>query len=121
MTNLIYHITSRTAWSAELEQGIYSPDSLISDGFIHCSKMNQLLRVANNYYTNLHGLVILEIDTLQLNPKVRWEAGTDKPNELFPHIYGPLNSDAVVGVIDFEPGVDGKFLLPQSIAAVDHE
>jgi uncharacterized protein (DUF952 family) len=121
VTNFIYHITYLTAWSAAQEKDGYSPDSLTSNGFIHCSKVDQILRVANSYYPNQHGLVILVIDPSRLNPKVRWEAGTDKTDELFPHIYGPLNSDAVVRVLDFEPGVDGRFLLPQSLAAPDHE
>ena len=29
--------------------------------------------------------------------------------EPFPHIYGPLNPDAVVDVVPLEPGPDGKF------------
>jgi len=121
VTNFIYHISSLTAWSAAQEQGRYSPDSLTNNGFIHCSKKDQILRVANSYYSNQRGLVILVIDPSKLNPKVRWEAGTDKADELFPHIYGPLNSDAVVRVLDFEPGAEGRFLFPQSLAAPDHE
>ena len=116
MTELIYHITSRTSWSAAPKSGVYSADSLTSQGFIHCSKIDQILRVANAYYSNQHGLVILEIDPAQLKPELRWEAGTDKADELFPHIYGPLNLEAVEHVLDFEPGADGKFHMPDSLS-----
>jgi uncharacterized protein (DUF952 family) len=112
MTRLIYHITSRRAWSAAQETGLYSADSLASQGFIHCSKVDQILRVANSFYTNQKGLVILEIDSSSLNPPLRWEPGTDKADELFPHIYGALNLAAVLQVFDFEPGQDGMFALP---------
>ena len=115
MTELIYHITPRTSWSAAQKPGVYSADSLMNEGFIHCSKLDQILRIANSFYANQHGLVILVIDPSQLKPQVRWETGTDKADELFPHIHGPLNLEAVDRVLDFEPGPDGIFHLPISL------
>ena len=115
MTELIYHITSQAAWSAAQKPGAYSVSSLEGEGFIHWSKTHQILRVANAFYPGQYGLVILGIDLCRLEPEVRWEAGTDKPDELFPHIYGPLNLDAVVRVLDFEPGPDGMFSLPKEL------
>ncbi|HEX7567941.1 MAG TPA: DUF952 domain-containing protein [Anaerolineaceae bacterium] len=115
MTELIYHITSRSSWSAAQKFGAYSADSLTSQGFIHCSKLHQILRVANSIFTNQRGLVILVIDPSQLKLEVRWEPGTDKSDELFPHLYGPLNLEAVVGVLDFEPAPDGMFSLPAEL------
>ncbi|HEY5269338.1 MAG TPA: DUF952 domain-containing protein [Anaerolineales bacterium] len=115
MTDFIFHITARTSWSAAQKPGRYSADSLTSEGFIHCSEMNQIKRVANNLFTNQHGLVILVIDPSRLKPEVRWEVGTDKADELFPHIYGPLDLEAVVRVLDFEPGPDGMFSLPAEL------
>jgi uncharacterized protein (DUF952 family) len=112
---MIYHITSRTSWSAAQKSGAYTADSLASEGFIHCSKVEQILRVASTWYAGQRGLVLLEIDETRLSPEVRWEPGTDKPDELFPHIYGPLNMDAVLRVHDFDPGSDGHFSLPLSL------
>ncbi len=112
MTELIYHITSHISWAAAQKSGAYFADSLTSAGFIHCSKANQIVRVANIFFTNQLGLAILVINPLKLKSEVRWEAGTDKANELFPHIYGPLNVEAVMRVLDFEPGLDGMFSLP---------
>jgi hypothetical protein len=34
---------------------------------------------------------------------------------LFPHIYGPLNLDAVTEVMDFPCGPDGRFVLPAAL------
>jgi uncharacterized protein (DUF952 family) len=109
---VIYHITSRTSWADAKKSGAYTADSLSTQGFIHCSKADQVVRVADTWYTGQHGLVLLEIDLTRLKPEVRWEPGTDKPDDLFPHIYGPLNADAVSRVLDFEPGPDGRFTLP---------
>ncbi len=33
----------------------------------------------------------------------------------FPHIYGPINLDAVIQVLDFEPDENGDFTLPTSL------
>lgn len=109
MNPFIYHITARTSWSAAQERGLYIAPSLEMEGFIHCSKAEQVLRVANAFYRSQRGLVLLEIDLTALWPEVRWEAGTDKPDEHFPHVYGALNLEAVRRVLDFPPDEDGFF------------
>jgi uncharacterized protein (DUF952 family) len=109
---LIYHITTRHAWVAAQKTGAYRADSLASQGFIHCSTSDQVVRVANAFYRSQSGLVLLEIDPSELEPDVRWEPGTDKADELFPHIYGFINVDAVLRVLDFPAGTQGTFELP---------
>ncbi len=116
MSDCILHATFRTSWSAAQEAGAYTADSLASEGFIHCSKADQILRVADLLFAGQHGLVILVVDPARLTSELRWEAGVDLTVELFPHIYGPINLDAVAGVLDFEPGLDGKFHLPVSLS-----
>ena len=115
MSEFILHATSRAAWSAAQARGQYSADSLAGEGFIHCSKVDQILRVANLSFTGQHGLVLLVIDPGRLASELRWDPGADLATELFPHIYGPINLDAVAQVIDFEPTPDGKFHLPKSL------
>ncbi len=115
MSELVYHITGRDKWQAGKRTGEYRADSLEQSGFIHCSKSEQILRVANTFYNNTSGLVILAIDPNQLKVELRWEPGTDKPDELFPHIYGPIDVTSVVKVYAFETGKDGRFLLPEGL------
>jgi uncharacterized protein (DUF952 family) len=115
VSEFILHATERAAWSAAQAQGQYSADSLAEQGFIHCSRISQILRVADVFYAGQHGLLLLVIDPQRLNSELRWEPGTDLATELFPHVYGPINLDAVVQGIDFEPAPDGKFHLPKSL------
>jgi uncharacterized protein (DUF952 family) len=115
MSELIYHITSRAAWDEAQKQGKYEADSLAGQGFIHCSKTGQILRVANSMYRGQPGLVLLAVDPAQLKSPLRWEPGQDLTTEVFPHVYGPINLEAVYNVLTFEPNPDGTFGLPQEL------
>jgi uncharacterized protein (DUF952 family) len=115
----LLHATTQATWSAAQASGEYAADSLAREGFIHCSTAEQILGVADRFFAGRHGLVLLVIDPARLSPELRWEPGTDLAAELFPHIYGPINLEAVVGVLAFEPGPDGKFHLPRSLEFPD--
>jgi len=120
---IIFHLASNDAWLAAVETGAYHADSLSSEGFIHCSTSAQVVDVANAFYHGLHGLALLQIDTEKLGSELKWEPPAH-PNperaaavgdELFPHVYGPFNLDAVTKVIPFEPAADGTFSLPPGL------
>ena len=102
----IWHITKREQWEQAQITQIYLSESLESEGFIHCSSQAQVLQTANFLFRGQSGLVLLGIDSSKVQPKIRYE---DVDGTAFPHIYGALNTDAVVEVLDFVPGVDGLF------------
>lgn len=120
---MIYHLTRRADWSAAQREGIYRGDTLDSQGFIHASTAEQVTRVANAIFKGQTDLVLLCIDEQKAQPKVIFEppinpaTGQPEPNvtDLFPHIYGALNLDAVVRVVDFPPDSDGVFHLPPEV------
>ena len=116
---MIYHITSLGEWQAAQQRGEYRAASLETEGFIHCSTETQVLPVAEKYYRGRGRLPLLAIDPTRLSSELRWEppsGGAPPPGvpegELFPHIYGPINLDAVVKVFDLEPSPEGKHTLP---------
>ncbi|HUH97861.1 MAG TPA: DUF952 domain-containing protein [Anaerolineales bacterium] len=120
MSENILHITSRKAWQAAQRAGQYAPPSLTSEGFIHCSTRAQVLPVAEKFYRGQTGLILLVIDPTRLASALKWEPpfdGAPPPGvsgaAAFPHIHGPLNLEAVVQVLDFEPASDGQFVLPR--------
>ena len=105
----IYHITSQKKWLAALEFGEYLDESLANEGFIHCSSRTQVEATANRYFSGQTGLVLLEIDPALCASEIRYEISGD---ELFPHIYGPLNLDAMKDVFAFDPDDEGEFHFP---------
>lgn len=108
---MIVHITTHADWESAQVVGEYRHDSLEEEGFIHCSNPDQVLGPANEFFHGRTDLVLLLIDPARLSAELVYEdthnAGSD-----FPHIYGPLNLDAVIGVVPFPARSDGSFDLP---------
>ena len=105
-TDTLLHICPASDWQNAQPWGEYRAASLASEGFIHCSTPAQVAVTANRFYHGQQGLVLLVIDAGRLTSEVRYEAAD---GSLFPHLYGPLNLDAVVEVRAFEPDEDGTF------------
>jgi uncharacterized protein (DUF952 family) len=117
---MIYHIASRKAWREAQQRGDYRAESYEREGFIHCSTAAQVLPVAEKYYAGKRGLLVLVIDPERLASELKWESpsGGTPPagvpeGELFPHVYGPINLDAIVKVLDLEMNPDGKHSVPE--------
>ena len=94
----IYHITTRQAWALAQEQGVYAAPSLKEEGFIHCSHENQLEGVMQRYFQGKTELIKLVIDADKLSSRMIYD-WSKALTETFPHVYGPINLDAVVEVV----------------------
>lgn len=106
----IYHITTDDEWRKARATGVYAAESLATEGFIHLSTREQLLWVADRFYRGRGELVLLAVDPALLRAELRYEES--EPGQRFPHLYGPLNLDAVVDAHPFPPDPDGTFQLP---------
>ena len=113
----LFHIVPRSEWEKAKKQGSYSPASLKQEGFIHCSKTDQLLGVANGFYKGQKDLIIIRINKEEVSSEIKFEPPIEAPLSglLFPHIYGALEINAVEKEIDFPCGSDGNFSLPEDL------
>lgn len=93
----IYHITTRNEWEAALQKGQYEAASLATEGFMHCSTEDQVAGVLARYFKDKTDLVKLTIDQALVERPLVFELASSV-NELFPHIYGALNINAVIDV-----------------------
>ncbi len=96
---IIYHVTTATEWNSAKQNGFYESPSLKAEGFIHCSQDDeQVAGVLERYFAGKNDLVKLVIDTDKLTAGYvfEWSPSTQ---DTFPHIYGPINVDAVIKVI----------------------
>ncbi len=98
-SDYIYHVTTKQQWAEAEKLGHYDSDTLATEGFIHCSTEPQVAGVLERYYQGKTGLVKLKIEKSKIERPLIFElAGSI--NEVFPHIHGALNLDAVVEVTE---------------------
>ena len=111
MADIIYHLAFRADWVAGVAAGEYRAPSLAEEGFIHASAdEEQMLRVAARLFAGRDDLLVLDVDTERLPDDSLVIREPARSGEIYPHVYGPINPDAVVqvrGLVpdDADPGV----------------
>ncbi len=96
---MIYHVTTKQDWENALKEGFYEATSLHSEGFIHMSTKDQVQGVLERYYSGVNDLILLHVDESRLTAPLKYEQSPTLQQD-FPHVYGRLNLDAVVGSED---------------------
>lgn len=105
---IAYHLAPVDVWEREKASGSYTPEAFGQDGFLHATNgLGRLRRVANEFYTaDARPYTVLVLDVAKLEAPMRY----DDEGQLFPHIYGPLNVDAVIAELPVHRGDEGVFL-----------
>ena len=114
---MILHIAIKSQWEESLDKGYYGEPLLEKDKFIHCSEIENVVDVANgnDYLRNVEKqMVILCVDEEKLKAEVKYEQ-RGKLGIKFPHIYGLINVDAVIDVVDLNKDVNGDFIFPDKL------
>ncbi len=102
-----YHLVPMPVWAERGAADTYVPEAYEADGFIHCTNgLEPLLAVANMFYTaDERQYEVLVLDVSRIQSDVRY----DDEEQVYPHIYGPLNTNAVIGELLVEREDDGTF------------
>jgi len=125
---MIYHIVIESEFRSQLEGPVYLPSGLSDDGFVHCALAPSVVPVANDYYADASGRVLLlEIDPSRLGSETRYEAAAPTAGggsshlasaSQFPHVYGPINKEAITGVGVLDRTVGG-YEWPRAFTPLD--
>ncbi|MDZ7680338.1 MAG: DUF952 domain-containing protein [Fodinibius sp.] len=106
--DLLFHITTQEHWKEFQKDGSYVPESLDTEGFIHCSSGSQLEDTANRLFGDEDEILLLVIDASMIRDDVKYE-DDDDIGEKFPHIYGAISVNAVIDKIKVKAEKNGKF------------
>ncbi len=112
----LLHIALPDDWTAARAAGEYRVSTrgktLDDEGFIHCSYPRQVEGVANRYYGDVVELMLLHLDPDLIEAEVRIEPASEGGEELFPHVYGPIPTAAVVAATWWDRDDDGMWRKP---------
>lgn len=102
-----FHLTPKDCWSKQRTGQTYTPEPFATEGFIHCTDgEDNVVAVGNRYYAGVpREMICLVIDCNAVKSEIRYE----DPDKIYPHIYGPLNTDAVREVREVVRAEDGTF------------
>ena len=108
----LYHLALAGEWAAAVDAGDAYRSSTVGHtlddvGFIHCSFAHQVQQTADAYYRGRTDVVVLTIDASSVDATIRVDPA--ESGEGFPHVYGPLNLDAVIHVEPLATRDDGTF------------
>jgi uncharacterized protein (DUF952 family) len=115
---IVLHLIAASAWQDLAADAPVTNPSLEREGFIHCTDdADVMLGVANAFYRDVPGgFVVLHVDTERLTSECVWEDPAhprpgDRPAlaPKFPHIYGPIDRAAIIGVQTVDRAADGAF------------
>ncbi|WP_139490951.1 DUF952 domain-containing protein [Brevibacillus dissolubilis] len=105
--SLIVKTSNHSQWAeAQRTESIHF-ESLDTEGFIHCSTPAQVEAVLNKLYRGRNDILLLLLDESKVTAEIKYEQA--KNGQLYPHIYGPLNLDAVVKTAAVLPDAEGNF------------
>src|SRR5690349_21764590 len=96
----ILHVALPEDWARAREDGSYDVSSrgvsLVDEGFIHASTLDQVGGVLDRYYADVPAVDLLVVDLDRLDhegAQVEWEQVGDVG--LFPHVYGVIPCQTV--------------------------
>lgn len=113
-TATIYHLISEVDLKERVINGYLYEPSLKSEGFIHGATLPQIVPAANRHYKGINKTLLLQIDETRLTYPLRYDY-SEKHNQYFPHVYGPINISSVTKIYEMPTNSDGSFRLPDEL------
>ncbi|RWA58844.1 DUF952 domain-containing protein [Mesorhizobium sp.] len=112
MSQIIYKIAPEATWREAEKNGAFTGAPIdIADGFIHFSTGSQVRETAAKHFAEQTDLLLIAIDQAKLGDALKYEVS--RGGALFPHLYAPLDLDAVLWARPLPLGGDGRHQFPE--------
>ena len=113
---LVYKICPKQEWENALKEGIFQGSAVdLKDGFIHFSAAHQVKETAVRHFRGQSDLVLIAIATKTLGDDLKWEAS--RGGDLFPHLYGDLQTDHAIWQEELTLHADGAPIIPERVSS----
>ena len=107
---MITKVITKRNWEIAKTIGEINEASLKEEGFIHCSLLDQALKVAQKHFSNEEDVLLLSINPSLVKAEIKYELASN--GQEYPHVYGVINIESIVEIVPF-PKEDGEFILPE--------
>lgn len=112
---MLYHLMTQSAFDHQPADEPLVEPSLADEGFIHLSATAEKVTwVANRWYREVGDLVVLVIDGNRLTRPVRYDS---TPDGVFPHLYGPIDREAIAAIELLQRDNLGNWIYADAIGA----
>ena len=114
--SIAYKIVPKSVWESQLSSlGKFIGTEVDGkDGFIHLSASEQLKETARKWFRGQRNLLLIRVDLTKIQGVVKWEPSRN--NDLFPHVYGSVDSSSVIWIRDLLLTTDGlDFVYPPEV------
>lgn len=111
---LILHCIKEKLYEEMREDDYFGKILLENNSFIHCSSIEYFWRVSPHFDNEKEKLVLLVIDTDNLDVSVKWE-DLEKYGREYPHIYGLIKKEAIKNVLSYLKREDGTWIKNEEL------
>lgn len=117
---MIAHCMKKNTWDKIKDDAYWGHLNIKNEGFVHCSPIKYLWRVLPNFEGVEEDLVIVCIDEEKLEAEIKYE-DDDNCGRSYPHVYGMINNDAVIMVLDYLKDACGHYMKNPELADIIDE
>ena len=109
--SLIFKICTIEEWAiADMGGTFEGSEADLADGFIHFSTEEQMEGTVAKYFAGQEDLLLVAVNPAEFGTSLKWEEA--RGGDLFPHLYGQLDTSMVTWVIPMPIGETGQHILP---------
>ena len=109
-TDFVFKILEHKEWFNNEEE--YKGSLIdLKDGFVHLSTSTQIYETCKKHFFRRENLIVIYFKIKDLGNNLKWEKSRN--HDLFPHYYGNLKKELIIGFFELRSIADGSHKFPK--------